>query len=79
MELNRRELLEKVKDVKSVEELIAWAKENGIELTEEKAKECFAKLNAAAEISDDVLDDVVGGAWVRRPDKDERSRNPIIF
>ena len=61
MELSK-ELLAKAKEAKSIEELIALAKENGIELTVEKAKEYFAKLNAKnEELSDEELDNVSGG------------------
>ena len=56
------EMITKAREAKSVEELIALAKENGIELTEEEAKEYFAKLNPTkGELSDDELDDVSGG------------------
>lgn len=41
MELNK-ELLEKAKDAKNAEELVAIAKENGIELTADEAKTYFA-------------------------------------
>ena len=44
MELNEK-LLEKAKEAKTVEELTAIAKENGIELTAEVAKTYFAHLN----------------------------------
>ena len=61
MELNEK-MLEKAKNAKSVEELIALAKENGLDLTAEEAKTYFAKLNAKeGELSDDELDDVSGG------------------
>ena len=61
MEL-RKELLAKAKEAKSVEELLAFAKENGIELTDEKAKEYFTKLNTKSEeLSDEELDNVSGG------------------
>lgn len=61
MELNE-ELLAKAKEAKTVEELITLAKENSIELTEEKAKTYFAKLNSKDGIlADDELDSVAGG------------------
>ena len=61
MEINQ-ELLAKAKEAKTVEELMALAKENNIELTEEKAKEYFSKLHSeTGEISDDELDNVSGG------------------
>ena len=61
MELNDK-LLEKAKNAKTVEELVAVAKENGFELTAEEAKTYFAKLNAKeGELADDELDNVAGG------------------
>ena len=61
MEINQ-ELLAKAKEAKTVEEFMALAKENNIELTEEKAKEYFSKLHSeTGEISDDELDNVSGG------------------
>jgi predicted ribosomally synthesized peptide with nif11-like leader len=55
------ELIAKAKAAKSAEELLALAKENGIELTEEDAKTCFEQLHANREISDDELEAVAGG------------------
>ena len=56
------ELMEKAKQAKSAEELLAIAKENGIEATEEEAKQYFAQLHSATgELSDDELDNVSGG------------------
>ena len=56
------EMIAKAKEAKSVEELIALAKENGIELTEEDAKKYFEQLNAKkGELSDDELEAVTGG------------------
>ena len=61
MELSK-ELLAKAKNAKTPEELIALAKENGEELTEESAKEYFELLNPkTGELSDDELDNVAGG------------------
>ena len=56
------EMIAKAKEAKSVEELIALEKENGIELNEEDAKMYFEQLNAKkGELSDDELDAVAGG------------------
>ena len=55
------ELIAKAKAAKSAEELLALAKENGIELTEEESKTCFEQLHANAEVSDDELEAVSGG------------------
>ena len=57
-----QELVNKARKAESVEELLALAKENGIELTNEQAKEYFAQLNPTkGELSDDELEDVAGG------------------
>ncbi len=55
------ELIEKAKQAKSAEELIAIAKENGTELSAEEAHACFAQLHKAGELEDDELDSVSGG------------------
>ena len=56
------ELIEKAKSAKSAEELIALAKENGIEFDEETAKTYFNQLNPkTGELADDELDNVAGG------------------
>lgn len=55
------ELIARAKEVKSAEELIALAKDNNVELTEEQAKTYFEQLNATGAISDDELDAVAGG------------------
>lgn len=43
------------------EELIALAKENGVEIAPEKAEELFEQMNANGELSDEELDNVSGG------------------
>ena len=55
------ELLKKAREAKSAEELLEMAKKNGIELTEERAKEYFERFNANGEISDEELEEVAGG------------------
>ena len=55
------ELMVKAKAAKSAEELIALAKENDVEMTEESAKAYFEQLNKKGELSDDELDNVAGG------------------
>ena len=59
--MNKEELIAKLKEAKSADEILALAKESGIELDEEKAKELFSQLNASGELSDDDLDKVAGG------------------
>lgn len=55
-------ILEKARQAKTPEELIALAKEKGVELTETDAKTYFEKLNTkGGELADDELDNVAGG------------------
>ena len=57
-----KELIEKAKQAKTPEELIALAKENGIEMTDESAKAYFNKLHPkTGELADDELDNISGG------------------
>ena len=53
--------LAKAKEAKSVAELIALAKETGVELAEDEAKKYFDTLNTEGEVADDELDNVAGG------------------
>ena len=70
MELNK-ELLTKAKAAKTAEEIMALAKENGMELTEESAKAYLDLLHPqTGELSDDELDNVAGGGclpWADDP------------
>ncbi|MDE7399067.1 MAG: hypothetical protein K2N06_06010 [Oscillospiraceae bacterium] len=59
------ELIEKARQAKSAEELLALAKENEIELTELEAKAYFEQLNKSGELSDDELGNVAGGGCYR--------------
>ena len=59
--MDQKELLEQAKKAKSAEELMALAKENGVELTKEEAEAYFAQLNKSGELSDEELDNVAGG------------------
>lgn len=54
-------LVEKAKEAKSVEELLALAKDTGIELTAEEAEAYYAQLHADGELADDELENVSGG------------------
>ena len=56
------EQLTKAKTAKSAEELIAMAKESGIEMAEDEAKKYFAELNKQGELTDDELTSVAGGS-----------------
>jgi len=63
------ELILKAKEAKNPEELMALAKENGMELTGETAETYFAKLHpAAGELPDDELDNVAGGGCSAKDD-----------
>ncbi|MDE5754254.1 MAG: Nif11-like leader peptide family RiPP precursor [Oscillospiraceae bacterium] len=55
------ELIAKARQAKSPEELLALAKENGIEIAENEARDYFAQMNKSGELSDDELDNVSGG------------------
>ena len=56
-----KKLLEKAKQAKTAEELLAMAKAENIELTEEEAAKAFAELNKSGELSDEELDNAAGG------------------
>lgn len=61
MELTK-ELVAKAKEAKTPEELMALAKENGIDMPEESAALAFEQLNSkTGELSDSELDNVSGG------------------
>lgn len=64
------ELIAKAKAVSTVDELLAIAKENDIELTEDEAKIYFAQLNANGAVSDEELDLVAGGCGETYQDGD---------
>ena len=55
------EFIAKARTANSAEELLALAKANGVELTEEEANTYFAQLNTNGAVSDDALDLVAGG------------------
>ncbi len=54
-------IIAKLKEAKSVDEMIDLAKANGVELAKEKAQELFDKFNSNGELNDDILDSVAGG------------------
>ncbi len=58
--MNKEEFISKLKGAKSADDIIALAKENGIEIAPDKAQELFGKLNSV-ELSDDQLQNVAGG------------------
>ena len=59
--MTHEEMILKAKEAKSVEELLALAKENGMEMTEENAKVYFEQLHKSGELADEELTDVAGG------------------
>ena len=69
-------MIAKAKTAKSAEELLALAKDNNVELTEEDAKTYFEQLNANGAVSDDELDVVAGGSFlgISCPSEDEEEQ-----
>ena len=67
------ELIEKAKNAKSAEELLALAKENDVEITEEEAKIYFDQLNSNGSVSDEELDAVAGGGLFCPSDEEDSS------
>lgn len=58
--MTEKDLILKAKEAKSAEELIALAKENGIELSADDAK-LYLDINKNGELADEELTDVSGG------------------
>ena len=69
------EQLAKIKAAKTTEELIAIAKAEGIEATEEQIKAQFDAMHKEGELGDDELDNVAGGCGGDE-DQDEHWFNP---
>lgn len=63
------EMLKKLQEAKSAEDVVALAKEYGKEITLEQAKEIFDRVKTVAtgELPDDLLEGVAGGnlQWIR--------------
>ena len=55
------EIIAKAKAAASADELLAIAKENGVELTLDEAKTYFDQISASGEVADEELDLVAGG------------------
>ena len=73
-----REFIEKVRQAKNAEEFVAIAKENEIEIPEDKAKALFEKLNSA--LLDEELDGVSGGlifSTVLKEDEDKTQNQDL--
>jgi len=56
-----QELIEQAKKAESAEALLALAKENGVELTQEDARKLYELWHTTAELADEELDHVAGG------------------
>ena len=67
------ELIGQAKMAKSAEELFAFAKENGVDLTEEEAKKYYAQFHADAAVSDDDLEAVSGGFGCSGDEEDDKN------
>ncbi len=61
MENLTKEMLQKARECKTVEELLNFAKENDLPLTEEQATEAFNEWNKTGELADEELENVAGG------------------
>ena len=58
-----REMMEKAKTAKSMQELLEMAKAENIELSAEEAAKYFAELHKTGELSDNELDNVSAGCY----------------
>ena len=58
-----REMMEKAKTAKSMQELLEMAKAENIELSAEEAEKAFAELHKTGELSDNELDNVSAGCY----------------
>lgn len=77
-----KELLEKAKTAKTVEELLELAKEENIDMTEKEAAKIFANLHQSGELSDEELDNVAGGGCGGEdgsPDGRAKSESAVVF
>ena len=59
--MTHEELILKAKNAEKAEELLALAKESGVELTKESAQAYFEQIHKSGELADDELDNVSGG------------------
>ncbi len=60
-------LIAKAKAAASPQELLSFAKENGLCLSDEQADAYFKWLKECGEVSDDELDNVTGGGCGKEP------------
>lgn len=62
MSLSEEMIEKKAKEAKSAEDLLNIAKESGAEITLEEAQQIFDEIKKPADVSDDELDTITGGA-----------------
>ncbi len=60
--MENMDLLKKVQQAESVEELFSFAKENHLEVSEEEIKAYYNRFHKTGEMTDNELDDVSGGS-----------------
>ncbi len=60
MKFSKEQIME-VKNLKSPEEIVSYAKSNATDMSIEEAGALFSKLHTEGEIADDELDNVAGG------------------
>ena len=70
------EIVSKIKNCKTIEELKTLGKEIGYELTDEEAKFYFDKLTKSGELTDDELNSVSGGGCTKWRKGKAYSGNP---
>ena len=63
----KKDLLEKAKAAKTVEELLDMARNENIDITEKEAAKIFADLHQNGELADEELDNVAGGWFCAKP------------
>lgn len=59
-----KELIEKAKNAKSIDEIKEIAKENNLEINDKEAQIVFNKFHSNGELSEEELDNVAGGQCV---------------
>ena len=72
------EFVEKAKTAKSAEELLAFAKTDGVEMTLEEANEYYKQITSC-ELDDELLDGVAGGTAQEPIRKGEDTVHPDDF
>lgn len=59
--MTKEEFMKKLNKANSPEELVALAKEDGFELSEEDSEKLYDTLRSGTELSDDELEGAAGG------------------